>query len=543
MSNFTFNASSGNTLTQSDVTNTLNGYTGNFTATLPASLTSIGDSGFRNISNLTSVSFESGSQLSTIGDYAFSSSGLSSITLPASLSTIGASAFQYTGLTSITIPDSVTSIGDSAFEGCTSLGSFTLPNNPLFTKIPDSCFRNSMNWTGTQVIPFNVTEIGDWAFCIYSNVSGEVRNLGNTTTYLKLPITFKDHIVNRPMYLTTTIDLIYAPDLNLVLDHFSHYKFSNNSSLVVQYESDGSDVVLTNYKVNGTSLRNFGKGIVKESDYCDYQNADVTTLNSAYALKPYAVAGGLTGYQMLGGDIIKRIAPFYTEYTTPGNQTITLFPNWTKLGFFVIGGGGGSGPGTTGWYYGKGGGGGGGRAFGYYTKSELGQGDLTQLNISVGAGGLFNGNIGGHDGGESKVSFNFHPYTDILLAEGGTGKTFEGSPTSNNSDTWGMDGVGAAGGGYTFSSTVTGTELGADGMDGNTNDWGERILYGSLGGDPNPGFFEFPCFQYESESILNEVGSHSWLKQGRGGNGGVGNVNGIGTVGNDGIVVIIQYFT
>ena len=166
---------------------------------------------------------------------------------------------------------------------------------------------------------------------------------------------------------------------------------------------------------------------------------------------------------------------------------------------------------------------------------------MTQLKISVGAGGLFNGNIGGHDGGESKVSFLYNNH-DILLAEGGTGKTFEGSPTFNNSDTHGMDGVGAAGGGYTF-GIGAGTELGADGMDGNTNDWGERILYGSLGGDPNPGFFEFPCFQYESESILNAVGSHSWLKQGRGGNGGVGNVNGIGTVGNDGIVVIIQYFT
>ena len=92
--------------------------------TLPASLTSIGAAAFYACSSLTSVSFESGSQLATIGHMAFRSSGLSgSITLPASLTSIGAAAFyELSSLTSVSFESgSLTangsSISNSAFEG------------------------------------------------------------------------------------------------------------------------------------------------------------------------------------------------------------------------------------------------------------------------------------------------------------------------------------------------------------------------------------------------------------------------------------------
>ena len=53
---------------------------------IPASTTRVEPLAFLGCSSLTSVSFESGSQLATIGEFAFQSSGLSgSITLPASL--------------------------------------------------------------------------------------------------------------------------------------------------------------------------------------------------------------------------------------------------------------------------------------------------------------------------------------------------------------------------------------------------------------------------------------------------------------------------
>ena len=131
---------------------------------IPNTWTSIGDEAFYQCSSLTSVSFESGSQLSTIGsgafpvDGAFAYSGLTSITLPASLTsigtwaflgcsslttinfesgsqltTIGRGIFQSSGLTSITLPASLTSIGDSAFYDCSSLTSVSFESGSQLT--------------------------------------------------------------------------------------------------------------------------------------------------------------------------------------------------------------------------------------------------------------------------------------------------------------------------------------------------------------------------------------------------------------------------
>ena len=64
--------------------------------------------------------------IKTIGEYAFASSGLSSIILPGSLNSIGNNGFAYSALTSITLPKNLTMIGTQVFKGCTSLKSVTV---------------------------------------------------------------------------------------------------------------------------------------------------------------------------------------------------------------------------------------------------------------------------------------------------------------------------------------------------------------------------------------------------------------------------------
>ena len=70
---------------------------------IPASVEIIEDGAFHGCTALTTVTFEKGSQLKTIGYRAFNSSGLQSIEIPASVETIRTSAFQgCTALTTVT---------------------------------------------------------------------------------------------------------------------------------------------------------------------------------------------------------------------------------------------------------------------------------------------------------------------------------------------------------------------------------------------------------------------------------------------------------
>ena len=98
------------------------------------------------------------SSVTSIGQGAFASSGLTSITIPSSVTTIGDGAFSYCFfLTSITIPSSVTSIGDGAFISCISLTSITIPSSVI--SIGDRLFQWCFSLT--SVTMSRRTRIGD----------------------------------------------------------------------------------------------------------------------------------------------------------------------------------------------------------------------------------------------------------------------------------------------------------------------------------------------------------------------------------------------
>ena len=129
--------------------------------TLPNSVTSIGNNAFCGCSSLTSITIPNG--VTEIGWYAFSGCrSLTSITIPNSVTSIDYSAFSgCTSLKSITIPNSVTEIGSSVFSGCRSLTSITIPNS--VTEIGSSAFSGCRSLTSIM-IPNSVTSIGDYAF-------------------------------------------------------------------------------------------------------------------------------------------------------------------------------------------------------------------------------------------------------------------------------------------------------------------------------------------------------------------------------------------
>ncbi len=112
--------------------------------------------------------------VTTIGDSAFySCDKLTGITLPDSLTSIGSSAFRVcSSLTVITIPSSVTSIGNSAFNQCSSLAAITVDAlNPIYSSVDGVLFNKNQTTliqcpggkTGSYTIPSGVTTIGGWA--------------------------------------------------------------------------------------------------------------------------------------------------------------------------------------------------------------------------------------------------------------------------------------------------------------------------------------------------------------------------------------------
>ena len=151
------------------------------TVTIPNSVTSIGYAAFNN-NALTSVTIPN--SVTTIGGYAFASNALTSVTIPNSVTVIDEGAFANNLLTTVTIPNSVTTIGDYAFEE-NLLTSVTIPNS--VTSIGRQAFR--LNALTTVTIPNSVTTIGINAFA--KNLLTTV-TIGNSVTSIGIAA-FRDN--------------------------------------------------------------------------------------------------------------------------------------------------------------------------------------------------------------------------------------------------------------------------------------------------------------------------------------------------------------
>ena len=129
---------------------------------IPSGVTSIGNYAFSCCSSLTSIDFGENSQLTSIGDHAFSGSSLTSIEIPSGVTSIGDYAFNNCdNLTSLEIPSGVTSIGEDAFSYCSSLTSIEIPSG--VTSIGYKAFYGCSSLTSIE-IPSGVTSIGSSAF-------------------------------------------------------------------------------------------------------------------------------------------------------------------------------------------------------------------------------------------------------------------------------------------------------------------------------------------------------------------------------------------
>ena len=126
---------------------------------LPDDLVSIGDGAFSGCGNLRSVDLPSGV---TLGIYAFSDCGFTSLVIPEGMTTIVTGAFSNcSSLKDIYIPRGVTTIGSYAFTFCTSLEEIVLPDT--VTSLGACAFYDCED-VESIVLPRSITSIGSECF-------------------------------------------------------------------------------------------------------------------------------------------------------------------------------------------------------------------------------------------------------------------------------------------------------------------------------------------------------------------------------------------
>jgi len=160
---------------------------------LPAEVTSIGFNVFNGY-ELSTVTFSSNSNISTIDNYAFFNNDLTSIIIPNSVTSIGNFAFANNQIKNVTIPDSVISIGELVFEN-NKLESLNFEVNSSLMIIGKNAFRNTFDKIKniSIVIPDSVTKIGDYAF--YNNHLNNVI-IGNCVTSIGHSAFFENSLIS-----------------------------------------------------------------------------------------------------------------------------------------------------------------------------------------------------------------------------------------------------------------------------------------------------------------------------------------------------------
>ena len=145
--------------------------------TIPAGVTKIEASAFSGCSNLRSVTFVAGSQLASIGDYAFKSTALTSFTMPDTVTYLGEGAFSYcTAMKTVSISDGVEVIrgttsgvgpgygafdGHGTFYGCTALT--TIDWGSSVKTVMKGAFYGCSALAVVD-LPASVEYVGDYAF-------------------------------------------------------------------------------------------------------------------------------------------------------------------------------------------------------------------------------------------------------------------------------------------------------------------------------------------------------------------------------------------
>jgi len=310
--------------------------------TLPNSLTTIGEWAFA-ANALTSVSLPE--TLTTIGDYAFAGNDLTSVSLPDTLTTIGEWAFYSNLLTSVSLPDTLTTLGDSAFRD-NDLTSVTLPDT--LTAIGDWAFLD--NSLTSVSLPDTLTTLGDSAFAYNALTSvslpdtlttlGEAAFAANALTSVSLPDTLTT--IGQYTFYNNAITSVSLPDTLTTIGNNAFYNNALDSvtlpdtltTIGSSAFADNSD--LASVRFLGAAPATFGLDVFTSdpmvSYYWKYGDSQASGGFTTPTWKGYATqAIAILDYDTDGGTIIAPVetvvGSIATAPTAP-TKTDHTFDDW-----------------------------------------------------------------------------------------------------------------------------------------------------------------------------------------------------------------------
>jgi hypothetical protein len=316
-------------------------------------VTSIGYAAFLDASGLTSVTFAEGSQLTSIGDWAFRSSGLTSINIPESVTNIGEYAFRSSGLTSVTFAEGsqLTSIGDSAFFGASSLTSITIPES--VTNIGATAFYKASGLTSiTFAEGSQLTSIGEYAFDQVAltsiTIPAGVTSIGDYTFYKASGLTSIDipegvtSIGNSAFSGASSLTSITIPASVTNIGATAFYKasgltsitFAEGSQLTYIGNSAFSDASSLTSITIPASVTSIGSGAFQNSGLTEATiNVDMlgktgfpTSLGSGQTI------GGKTGVNIIGYKVFTGTGTLSGATSDLSGATIAIIEGYASIG-------------------------------------------------------------------------------------------------------------------------------------------------------------------------------------------------------------------
>ena len=293
----------------------------------PTTITTIRENAFRG-TGLTSIAIPS--LVTTIGDFAFSSCpGLRSINIPSSVTSIGRYSFSdCTGSTSISISSLLNTIGDYAFVD--SSGLITVePGNPNYSSLDGLLYNNTktqlincpISKSGSLIIPSSVDFIGIYAFygctALTSVIIPSSVNIINDAAFeyctgltsVNIPPSVKT-IGTSAFQMCSGLTSVIIPTSVISIGTFSFYGCTSLTSI---YANSISPVDLT-------------------SKIDVFYGVDKSTCTL------YVPTGSKSVYQTANKwqDFV-NISELITDFPTPNNENIKIYPNPVTDNFCVSG--------------------------------------------------------------------------------------------------------------------------------------------------------------------------------------------------------------